>query len=74
MNQETKDAVVKELVTVAGFLITAYITRKVLGNPDFGKALHMRTALTVKRIADSQVRAWENVASRAANMYQKARL
>lgn len=75
MNPETaRDKLIKELITVGSFLVTAYITRKVLNNPDFGRAFQMRTALVMKRVADSQVKAWENVATRAANTYQKARI
>lgn len=72
--RSNRDAFVQELISIGGVLLTAWLMRKVVGQPDFARAFHMRTALTVKRIADNQVKAWEHVATWAANNYQKARM
>lgn len=73
MEKRNRDAVIQELVTVAGALLTAYLIRKVAA-PDFPVVLRMKTALVVKRVADAQAAAWQKVASDAATAYQKARL
>lgn len=73
MDKRHRDAVIQELVTVAGAVITAYLVGK-LASPDFRVILRMKSALVVKRVADAQAAAWQKVASDAATAYQKARL
>jgi hypothetical protein len=68
-----RDMVIRQVIAVGGVVLAAWLTKRV-SQPDFGQLFRMRTALVVKRVADSQVRAWENVASHAANAYQKARV
>ena len=73
MEKRNRDALVQEIITVGGALLTAYLMRKVM-TPDFTVMLRMRTALAVKRVADAQAVAWQKIASDAATAYQKARV
>lgn len=72
MNQSNRDALIQELITVAGAIAVIIISKKVM-TPDFGNALKMRAALAVKKTADAQVEIWQKVAGNAATVYQKAR-
>lgn len=74
MNERNKEQLIGEIISLAGFVATVVITRKVLNNPDFVRTVRMRTALTVKRVADAQVNVWENIGTRAATSYQKVRM
>lgn len=67
------DEIVEQLIIIAGAVITLYLTKKMM-QPDFAQMVKMRAALTVKKVADRQVREWEYVASKAATAYQKARV
>lgn len=73
MDKQTKDAIVQNVVYVAGMILLAVVTKKVM-QPDFGRTLKMRGALVVKKTADAQVKHWEHVAASAATAYQKARI
>lgn len=74
MNERNKEQLIGEIISLAGFLATVVITRKVLNNPDFIRTVHMKSALTVKRVADAQVNVWQSIGTRAAMSYQKVRM
>lgn len=68
-----REAVVEQLIQIGGFLVMMWVAKKVM-QPDFSRALRMRGALTVKRIADVQSETWRRVAENAATTYNKARI
>lgn len=77
MEQDSSNNV-KEIVMIAGVqIVTAALTIafiRWITSPDAVKTLKMSTALKVKKIADAQATSWQNVATKAANAYQKARV
>lgn len=67
------DMIFGQAVEIAGFLVMMWLAKKAM-SPDFGRGLKMRSALFVKKVADSQAQSWQTVASQAANVYNKARV
>lgn len=74
MNDRNRDKLIGELISIGGLVVSLWITKKVAANPDFMRTMRMKTALLVKRVADSQVSTWEKVSAEAATLYQKARI
>jgi hypothetical protein len=75
MNQpdtDTKKELVKAVITVASTVLSYYVARKMM-QPDFFQTAHMRTALILKRVAQRNADAWQNIADQAASSYHKAR-
>jgi len=72
-NKAVKDALIVMGVEIVSFVVMVAIV-KWLMKPDTIRTLKMNAALKVKRVADSQTVVWESVASKAANIYQKARV
>ena len=73
MREPNRDALIQQVIEIGGFLVMLWVAKKVM-QPDFTRALRMRGALTVKRIADAQSETWRHVAGSAATSYNKARI
>lgn len=69
-----KDQATREVVmlvfSVVGGVIVVFIIRRV-HNPDFGRTIKMRLALTVKRIANRAADRCQEIADRAATAYNR---
>jgi hypothetical protein len=68
-----RDALVEVAIQVGGVVLMVVIARYLM-KPDVMRTLRMKHALMVKRVADQQVLAWQNVAAKAATTYNKARV
>jgi len=69
---DTKSELIKAAIGIATTIITYYLARKMM-QPDFTRNLHMKSALTVKRVAQKNADAWQHIADNAATAYQNAR-
>jgi hypothetical protein len=69
---DTKSELIKAAIGIATTIITYYLARKMM-QPDFTRNLHMKSALTVKRVAQRNADAWQHIADNAATAYQNAR-
>lgn len=63
----------RELMTVA-FSLIPFVVVFLITRPDIRRTMLMRSSLFVKRVADSQERMWADVAMKAAQSYQNARI
>lgn len=63
----------RELVTMA-FSLIPFVVVFLITRPDVRRSIVMRSSLVVKRVADSQERMWADVAIKAAQSYQNARI
>lgn len=72
ISDETKRQIVILAFSVIGTVVTVglfyYLTK-----PDTFKTLKMRAALTLKRVAQKQVDTWQDLADKAATMYNRER-
>jgi hypothetical protein len=62
----------KAAIGIATTIVTYYLARKMM-QPDFARNFNMRSALTVKRVAQRNADAWQHIADNAATAYQNAR-
>lgn len=69
---DTKGEIIKAVIGVATTVITYYLARKMM-QPDFARSVHMKSALTLKRVAQRNADAWQHIADNAATAYQNAR-
>ena len=75
MNENEKKVPAKSiLVFAAACFASAIAIRLAMSNPDLARTLNMRAARMVKRIAEAQVAAWQEVSDKASTFYQKQRI
>lgn len=72
MQEPTKHELVKAVIGIATTVVTYYLARKMM-QPDFARSFQMKSALTLKRVAQRNADAWQHVADNAATAYQNAR-
>lgn len=68
----TKNELIKAAIGIATTVVTYYLARKMM-QPDFARSFQMKSALTLKRIAQKNADAWQHIADNAATAYQNAR-
>ena len=81
MDEEVKETAKREtarqavilIFSVVGSVAMVYLARKT-SDPDLFRTVKMAGALKVKRVAQRQVDWWQDVADRAATVYQRERL
>jgi len=72
VQEPTKHELVKAVIGIATTVVTYYLARKMM-QPDFARSFQMKSALTLKRVAQRNADAWQHVADNAATAYQNAR-
>jgi hypothetical protein len=75
MENERKPLPAKSLLVFAAACFAGAIAIRVaMSNPDFARTFNMRAARMVKRIAEAQVSAWQEISDKASTYYQKQRI
>lgn len=73
MNPREQEIIFEKVVELGFAVLTLLVLRKLM-RPDFGIMVKMRGAQAVKRMAQSQADAWQEVADHAATVYAKVRM
>lgn len=63
-----------ELIFTIGIGALAVVVQRKMSTPDFGRTIHMRSAMGIKRFAQGQADMWQQVAGNAANTYNSLKL
>jgi hypothetical protein len=67
------EAIITGAVELAFGILTIVLMKKVMA-PDVMTTLRLRSAQTVKRVAQHQADQWQRIANNAATAYHKARI
>jgi len=70
--EETSRQTVILIFTLVGTVLVIYVAAK-LGEPDSFRRLKISSALAVKRYAQKQVDKWQEIADKAATIYNNER-